>query len=269
MRTDRACPRMAGADPDGSGMSAWCLREGHGTRPHCDGFEGETGPLYHPPRDRPAERARAPGTVSAVLRRTVERLRPAGRAASAEQTPVVIFGSGGSGTRTLQLLADRAGYFMGANLNAPGDSLDIGRFMQRWLNRYLTKSNWIDQMCEGSGSGKLESPSAMADEFHSAIESHRAGIEDAAAPWGWKAPRTILMLPFVHEMYPAMKAVHLVRDGRDMAFSRNQNQVRAQGAKVLSKADLELGRPIRSIKFWARVNLAAARYGSAGCMVIW
>jgi hypothetical protein len=192
----------------------------------------------------------------------VERLRPAGRAASAEQTPVVIFGSGGSGTRTLQLLADRAGYFMGANLNAPGDSLDIGRFMQRWLNRYLTKSNWIDQMCEGSGSGKLESPSAMADEFHSAIESHRAGLEDAAAPWGWKAPRTILMLPFVHEMYPAMKAVHLVRDGRDMAFSRNQNQVRAQGAKVLSKADLELGRPIRSIKFWARVNLAAARYGS-------
>jgi hypothetical protein len=195
--------------------------------------------------------------VKALLQRTVERLRPA---ASADQAPVVIFGTGGSGTRVLQLLADRAGYFMGANLNAPGDSLEVGQFMQRWLNRYLTKSNWIEEMCRESGPGKFGHPRAMANDFRSAIESHRAGLEDG--PWGWKSPKTILMLPFVHEMYPAMKAVHLVRDGRDMAFSRNQNQVRAKGHKVLSAADLEQRRPIRSIKFWARVNVAAARYGT-------
>jgi hypothetical protein len=196
--------------------------------------------------------------VKALLQRTVERLRPV---ASAEQAPIVIFGTGGSGTRVLQLLADRAGYFMGANLNAPGDSLEVGQFMQRWLNRYLTKSNWIEEMWRESGPEKFGRPRAMANDFRSAIQSHRAGLQDADAPWGWKSPKTILMLPFVHEMYPAMKAVHLVRDGRDMAFSRNQNQVRAKGRKVLSAADLEQRRPIRSIKFWARVNVAAARYG--------
>ena len=201
--------------------------------------------------------------MRALLQRTVERLRPPEGAASGEQAPVVIFGTGGSGTRVLQLFADRAGYFMGTNLNAPGDSLDVGQFMRRWLDRYLTRSNWIDEMCQGSDRGKFGCPRAMANDFRSAIESHRAGLQDADAPWGWKSPRTILMLPFVHEMYPAMKAVHLVRDGRDMAFSRNQNQVRATGNKVLSEADLEQRTPIRSIKFWARVNVAAAHYGTA------
>ena len=200
--------------------------------------------------------------MKALLQRTVERLRPAEGAASAELAPVVIFGTGGSGTRVLQLLADRAGYFMGANLNAPGDSLDVGQFMQRWLNRYLTRSSWIDEMHRESDLAKFGSPRAMATDFRAAIESHRSGIQGEDAPWGWKSPKTILMLPFVHEMYPAMKAVHLVRDGRDMAFSRNQNQVRSKGRKVLSETDLEQPEPIRSIKFWARVNVAAARYGS-------
>ncbi len=197
--------------------------------------------------------------MKTLLQRTVERLRPG---ATAEQAPIVIFGTGGSGTRVLQLLADRAGYFMGANLNAPGDSLDVGQFMQRWLNRYLTRSNWIDEVCRESDWGRFGFPRAMATDFRSAIESHRAGLQDADGPWGWKSPKTILMLPFVHEMYPAMKAVHLVRDGRDMAFSRNQNQMRSKGGRVLSEADLEQPEPIRSIKFWARVNVAVARYGT-------
>jgi hypothetical protein len=200
--------------------------------------------------------------VKALLQRTLERLRPPEGAASAEQAPVVIFGTGGSGTRVLQILADRAGYFMGANLNAPGDSLEVGQFTKRWVDRYLTESNWIDEMWRGSDRGTFGSPSEMAKDFRAAIERHRAGLQDADAPWGWKFPRTILMLPFVHETYPAMKAVHLVRDGRDMAFSRNQNQVRAKGRQVLSEADLEERQPVQSIKFWSRVNVAAARYGT-------
>ena len=202
--------------------------------------------------------------MKARLQRTLETRRPA---TGAERTPVVIFGTGGSGTRVLQVLADRAGYFMGSNLNAPGDSLDVGQFTRRWVDRYLTESNWIDEMRQGSERAKFGYPRPMASDFRSAIEHHRAGLEDADAPWGWKFPRTILMLPFVHEIYPEMKAVHLVRDGRDMAFSRNQNQVRAKGQMVLSEAELKRPGSIRSIKFWARVNVAAARYGETRCGV--
>ena len=175
---------------------------------------------------------------------------------------MVIFGTGGSGTRALQVVTDRAGYFMGTNLNRPGDSLDIGQFMRRWLNRYLLESNWVERMRQGSDEGGFGHPRGMAADFRATIEDHRAAISDPEAPWGWKAPRTILMFPFVHEIYPAMRAVHLVRDGRDMAYSRNQNQVRAHGRKVLDKTDRELPRPLTSVVFWAHVNLAAANYGT-------
>jgi hypothetical protein len=202
--------------------------------------------------------------MSAFLKRATGRRRaaPAGSAVSAREAPVVIFGTGGSGTRALQVLADRAGYFMGTNLNRPGDSLDIGQFMRRWLNRYLVESNWVERMWRGSREGGFGHPRAMAADFRATIEDHRTAIPDPEGPWGWKAPRTILMFPFVHEIYPGMRAVHLVRDGRDMAYSRNQNQVRAHGRKLLGRADRELPRPLTSVIFWARVNLGAANYGT-------
>jgi hypothetical protein len=190
------------------------------------------------------------------------RAAPGRGAVSAREAPVVIFGTGGSGTRALQVLADRAGCFMGTNLNRPGDSLDIGQFMRRWLNPYLVESNWVELMWRGSHEGRFGHPRGMAADFRTTIDDHRAAIPDPDAPWGWKAPRTILMFPFVHEIFPAMQAVHLVRDGRDMAYSRNQNQVRAHGRKLLGKADRELPQPLTSVIFWARVNLAAANYGT-------
>jgi hypothetical protein len=46
-----------------------------------------------------------------------------------------------------------------------------------------------------------------------------------------------------------------------MAYSSNQTQMRRHGAKVLPPSEKRLPRAHESIMFWARVNLAAARYG--------
>jgi hypothetical protein len=173
----------------------------------------------------------------------------------------VILGTGGSGTRAVASLAREAGYYMGSNLNPAGDSLDLGRPMGRWPNRYLRVSDWVDEMWLGSGRRTFRFPPAMAADFKAAIGEHRRGLEDPAGAWGWKAPRTILLLPFVHEMLPSARIVHLVRDGRDMAYSRNQNQLRQHGRKVLPQSDKRIPRAHASIMFWARLNLAAARYG--------
>ncbi|HEY7151432.1 MAG TPA: sulfotransferase [Solirubrobacterales bacterium] len=183
-----------------------------------------------------------------------------GRAGPAER-PLVILGTGGSGTRAVASLAREAGYYMGSNLNPAGDSLDLGRLMRHWPNRYLRVSNWVDEMWRGPGRRRFPFPSAMAPDFTAAIEEHRRGLGDPRAAWGWKAPRTILLLPFVHEMLPSARIVHLVRDGRDMAYSRNQNQVRRHGRKVLPPSDKRIAKAHASIMFWARLNLAAARYG--------
>jgi hypothetical protein len=202
--------------------------------------------------------------LTGLLQRTVERLR-GGREATgfSYPQPVVIFGTGGSGTRVLQVLTDHSGYYLGTNLNRAGDALDIGHFMRRWLDRYLGKTDWIGKMITGSDKGRFGYPLAMAEDFAATLEDHRDAIEDPEALWGWKAPRTILIFPFVHELFPGMRAIHLVRDGRDMAYSRNQQQMRRHAPQLLDTSQNEQPEPMRSIAFWARVNLAAARYGEA------
>ena len=200
--------------------------------------------------------------MTGLLQRTVGRLRGEGSITPLPyRPPAVIFGTGGSGTRVLQVLTDRSGFFMGTNLNGPGDSLDIGWFMRRWLDDYLGKSDWIGEMTRGSPRNRFRVPNGMPEDFARTIEDHREAIDDPDARWGWKNPRAILILPFIHEFFPGMKAVHLVRDGRDMAYSKNQNQARRHGPQLLDREQKELPKPVRSIAFWARVNLAAARYG--------
>jgi hypothetical protein len=198
--------------------------------------------------------------MTGLLQRTVERLRGARGPEFSYPQPVVIFGTGGSGTRALQILTDHSGYYMGANFNRAGDSLDIGQFMRRWLDRYLRKTDWIEAMQRGSEQGEFGYPLAMAEDFALTLEDHRGKLDDPQAPWGWKAPRTILIFPFVHECV-GMRAIHLVRDGRDMAYSRNQKQMRRHAPQLLGAEQNEAPEPLRSIAFWARVNLAAARYG--------
>jgi hypothetical protein len=177
--------------------------------------------------------------------------------------PVVVFGTGGSGTRALQLLLDSAGYFMGTNVNRAGDALDIGWFIRRWLDRYLARSDWVEKMWRGGQAGSFPHPASMAADFRATIEDHREAIGRPRGRWGWKVPRTILIFPFVHEFLPEMRAIHLVRDGRDMAYSANQNQARRYAPRLFDRSEADSSAPIQSIGFWARVNLAAARYGEA------
>ncbi len=177
------------------------------------------------------------------------------------KAPLVIFGTGGSGTRAIATLAREAGYYMGANLNSAGDSHELGQFAGEWSNRYLDESSWIAEISRGSDQWKFRFPDPMAADFEAAIEAHRIGLEDPDDPWGWKVPRTILLLPFVHQTLPSARFVHLVRDGRDMAHSKNQNQLQRHGRFVLPPSDKRIPRAYASIMFWARVNLAAARYG--------
>jgi len=200
--------------------------------------------------------------VTGLLQRTVDRLRGGREAPELPYPqPVVIFGTGGSGTRVLQILTDHSGYYLGTNLNRAGDALDIGHFMRRWLERYLGKTEWIAKTEGGSVESEFGYPLAMAEDFALTLEEHRHALDDPQAMWGWKAPRTILIFPFVHELFAGMKAIHLVRDGRDMAYSRNQQQMRRHAPQLLDAEHNAAPEPIRSIAFWARVNMAAALYG--------
>ncbi|MEO0773514.1 MAG: sulfotransferase, partial [Pseudomonadota bacterium] len=71
--------------------------------------------------------------------------------------------------------------------------------------------------------------------------------------WGWKEPNTHIMLDRLAVAFPGMRYIHIVRNGLDMAFSRNQNQPRLWGNAIYG---LPPGRvdPRHSLKHWCRAN---------------
>jgi hypothetical protein len=47
----------------------------------------------------------------------------------------------------------------------------------------------------------------------------------SAVSWGFKAPVSMLLLPLFRKHFPAIKLIHIVRDGRDVALSENHSPV--------------------------------------------
>jgi hypothetical protein len=83
----------------------------------------------------------------------------------------------------------------------------------------------------------------------------------SARVWGWKEPRSIYLVPFFDAAMPSLRFLHFLRDGRDMAFSENQNQLVKHGDALLGDDLRKEKTPVRSIAVWSRVNSAAADYG--------
>ena len=172
--------------------------------------------------------------------------------------PVVSFGTGGSGTRAIAAILREAGIYLGPRLNRASDALALEKFLRRWPEEYVTGSDWV------AAGGEVQPPEpepAMVEDLVASVKNQREGIPAAGARWGWKAPRTIFVLPVIHHLFRDAYTVQLVRDGRDMAYSQNQNQLEALGPAMLTDLDPGTPQAVRSVALWSRLNVAAARYG--------
>jgi hypothetical protein len=169
----------------------------------------------------------------------------------AERGPRVIGATGGSGTRVLARIVRAGGMFIGTHLNDYEDAVDFGAYSDRWINPWL------------SANGSLPEPelAAMTSELGDIVTRHCADLPAEARCWGWKEPRSIYLLAYLAAVMPTLRYVHFVRDGRDMAFSENQNQLRKHGSAVLDAGEQRLEKPLQSISVWTRVNLGAADFG--------
>jgi GT2 family glycosyltransferase len=151
--------------------------------------------------------------------------------------PGVIGATGGSGTRVLTAIVQRGGMFVGSDLNRSLDALDFAAFFDRWTGREPT-------------------PDAGAELRALAARQYE---EAEGRPWGWKEPRSVYLLPLLAAELPGLRFLHVVRDGRDMAFSENQVQLRKHGDAVLGRTNEP--EALRSIALWREVNLQAADFG--------
>jgi hypothetical protein len=71
------------------------------------------------------------------------------------------------------------------------------------------------------------------------------------------------MIRFWHEVFPDLRFTHVVRNGLDMAYSADGNQLNQYGDRVLPPEFRDRPRPVRAIAYWSAVNQDAADFGEA------
>lgn len=191
--------------------------------------------------------------------------------------PLVIGGSGGSGTRVLARAVRDAGCYIGDTMNVADDCMAFTGMWGRRFNPDVLKGV-AGRMLRPDELFGASLPRYVARDTHPLSQAERSVLVDdllrrlawllrnrpsPETPWGWKFPGSIHFLPLLDEVFPRMRFIHVVRDGRDMPFSRNQVQLRGYGRLFLGPDSDGLPEPVRSALLWNRMNMEAADYGRA------
>lgn len=158
--------------------------------------------------------------------------------------PVVIFNKSHSGSRLLAELVEEAGVFMGAHQNESRDSLDLVELVRHLVLTYYP--DYTALWDARSGDDAVLPPLAR-----DTIERHLQGCPEGRA-WGWKLCETGYMLPVVDYLFPRARYIHLIRDGRDVAFSDHHAPDKAFWRKVYFNTD--------RIRSWRRLPLTWKGY---------
>lgn len=190
----------------------------------------------------------------------VTRLRRAltARFGSIPRTPPIVIGAtGGSGTRALHAALSVAGLYMGDSVNGAGDAMDFEPFLDDVINPILAITHSSDYRLEDLPS---DTSRQWIRRLTGIVRLHAASTQCMDSGWGWKNPRSMYILPLIAAVVPDFRFVHLVRDGRDMALSANQNQTRKHFEALFGEPVQE--QPERAaIRLWARANGAVADWG--------
>jgi hypothetical protein len=162
-------------------------------------------------------------------------------------SPLVIGGLGGSGTRVFTRVVQLGGTFMGAGLPESEDVVALEEFADRWTVPYAKAR------VSGQPLPEIEQ---MSQEFQECMQRHREPIAETGGRWGWKKPQNIHLLPFLIDHFPQLRFVHVVRDGRDLAFG---GRSRPDITSAYVDPDMENeSEPNRMLAFWATANRLAA-----------
>lgn len=180
-----------------------------------------------------------------------------------DQAPIVIFGTGGSGTRVVTEVLKEAGCFMGYNLNKPLDNQDFGFILSGrvdWMVNHFPFDNDIAFPYLGLFRKVFFYQSlnlkeilllfnVTADYIHgrsrksfrrrplterltrgrrllkAILPGTALDIKPSYQEWGFKSPEAIYFLLPIMKFFKDVKLIHLVRDGRDMVFSKNRSRL--------------------------------------------
>lgn len=153
-----------------------------------------------------------------------------------QASPIVVIGMHRSGTRLLVEVLDRLGVFMGADRQGDSESISFMLINENILHQ--CGAFWSEPM---SAHFLLAQPEAARQVAASAREALAAQLERyaGASGWhleasraplpafGWKDPRNTFTLPVWKEVFPNLRAIHIIRHGVDVAASLARRHERA------------------------------------------
>lgn len=164
--------------------------------------------------------------------------------------PIIIGGIGGSGTRLIAGIIKHAGVYVGKKSNGTlwGSSNDC-KTLHGWYLKYADKAL--------KGFDEVECGDIMKRDLFKLIKQFLEDIETDI--YGWKLTSSILYIKFFNDIFDNnFKFIHLIRDGRDMAISKNRGMYRDYCYLLNDKYDDET---IGKAMLWSKLNLYAYVFG--------
>ena len=186
--------------------------------------------------------------------------------------PIVVGGVGGSGTRLIATCLDRMGVFMGHDLNDAHDNLWFTLLFKRPETLDLSKDSFETltniflaamtgsraltgqerQLILGLADHPRERPPQDWRQARAETLLRDWKPLSKGSPWGWKEPNSHVVLDRLITRFPHMKYIHVARNGLDMAYSSNQNQIRFWGSHFLGQ-NVAIN-PRNSLRYWCSVH---------------
>lgn len=198
---------------------------------------------------------------------------------SDKNSPVAVGALGGSGTRVVAEILMEAGIYMGDNLNNAKDNLTFTCLFKRpewYMNsqkkdriRHLQLFQKIMLGEALSVEDRLLYSKAYFTNWNYTIKNKiKAPFRKKPAGdfrgWGWKEPNTHHFLKDLAELFPNLRYIHVVRNGLDMAFSGNVQQLKNFGVNYdipfpADKAQI----PAAQLDYWIKANDHTIKLGGS------
>ena len=145
-----------------------------------------------------------------------------------EASPIVVIGMHRSGTRLLVDVLDKIGVFMGADRQGDAESVTFmiinewlfhqcGAFWSEPMSAHFTLSQ--PEVVEELAAGARRALGAQLDKYAGPSGWHLVGRAEPLPIFGWKDPRNTFTLPVWKQVFPNLRAIHIVRHGVDVAAS--------------------------------------------------
>ncbi|MEJ2189276.1 MAG: sulfotransferase [Acidobacteriota bacterium] len=209
--------------------------------------------------------------------------------------PVVIGGVGGSGTRVVAEITEALGYYLGDDLNSAKDNFWYTLLFKRphWYRTHRDDkrqiSTGLSLLSKLMMSREAPTPTELIFLVRAVVTMSLQGHDQRGSGrgfwplvrlwrmlsvpkhhgnsyvgWGWKEPNSHLLISDLAAYFSECKYILTIRNGLDMAFSKNQQQLHNWGELYdveapASPADV----PRVSLKYWVRANRSALEAGRA------